>query len=119
MTGSDGRLLAGGVVGALIAASPVQIVVGSFIANKKESSSNAIESSRASSSVPTSSQMLTFGGSVTPTIPTPQGPSSESSDENDHSSFTGPGLYSNVTQPINNNMQMHHHPLWPDYNTHQ
>ncbi|OIW10307.1 hypothetical protein TanjilG_28058 [Lupinus angustifolius] len=118
MTGSDGLLLAGGVVGALTAASPIQIVVGSFIPNKKQSSSNVNESSRPSSSAPTSSQMLTFGGSVTQTIPTPQGPSSESSDENDHSSFRGPGLYNNVTQPITNNMQMFQHPLWPDYNNH-
>ncbi|URE41794.1 AT hook motif domain containing protein, partial [Musa troglodytarum] len=36
LAGPDGRVLGGGVAGLLTAASPVQVVVGSFIAGKKE-----------------------------------------------------------------------------------
>lgn len=83
--------------------------MGSFIADGKKSSSNNLKSGP--SSAP-SSQMLTFGGPMTPTSPTSQGPSSESSDDNDNSSFNrGPGLYNNASQPIHS-MPMYHHQLW-------
>lgn len=56
--------------------------------------------------------MLTFGAPMTPTSPTSQGPSTESSDDNDNSPFNrGPGPYNNASQPIHN-MPMYHHQLW-------
>ncbi|KAF7809988.1 AT-hook motif nuclear-localized protein 8-like [Senna tora] len=111
LAGSDGKVLGGGVAGMLIAASPVQVIVGSFIADGKKSSSNILKSGAASSGP--ASQMLNFGGPMTPTSPTSQGPSSESSDDNDNNSAfnRGPGLYNNASQPIHN-MQMYHPQLW-------
>lgn len=82
----------------------------------KKSSSGILNSGP--SSAPTS-QMLTFGAPATPTSPTSQGPSTESSEENEHIPFggRGPGLYNNANQPVHN-MQMYHHPLWAGQ-THQ
>ncbi|KAE9607384.1 putative PPC domain-containing protein [Lupinus albus] len=105
LAGSDGRVF-GGVVGMLTAASPVQIIVGSFVPNGKKSSSNILKSGPSSAPTP---KLLYFGGSMSATSPTFQGPSSESYEGNDHSSFRGPELY-------NNNMQMDHHPLWDGHN---
>lgn len=112
MAGADGRVSGGEVAGTLTAAEPVQIIVGSFIVDGKKSSSNVVRSGPSPSSAPTS-QMLAFGAPVTPTSPpTSQGPSTESSEDNDQSSFNrGPGLYNNATQPVHS-MQMYHHPLW-------
>ncbi|KAK7252735.1 hypothetical protein RIF29_36906 [Crotalaria pallida] len=97
-----------------------EVIVGSFIAEGKKSSSDKLKSG---SSV-TSSQMLTFGVPATPTSPTSQGPSSESDDDDDDDdddapaadddsgTFNrGPGLYNNTTQPVHN-MPMYHHHLW-------
>ncbi|KAK7330893.1 hypothetical protein VNO77_25099 [Canavalia gladiata] len=116
LAGSDGRVLGGGVAGMLTAASPVQVIVGSFIADgKKSTSSNILKSGPPSA--PTS-QMLTFGAPMTPTSPTSQGPSTESSEENDQSPYSrGPGLYNNASQPVHT-MPMYHHPLWAGQ-THQ
>ncbi|KAF7828561.1 AT-hook motif nuclear-localized protein 13-like [Senna tora] len=117
LAAADGKVVGGGVAGTLIAASPVQVIVGSFITEGKKSSSDMLKSGP--SSVP-ASQMLNFGASVTPTSPTSQGASSDSSDDNDDSPFhrgpgpgsgPGPGVYNNVSQPIHN-MQWNHHPLW-------
>lgn len=112
VAGADGRVLGGAVAGELTAASTVQVIVGSFIVDRKKSSSSMVKSGP--SSAPTS-QMLNFGAPTTPTSPTSQGPSTESSEENDHNSnfSRGPGLYNNANQPVHNNMQqMYHHPLW-------
>lgn len=108
LAGSDGKVLGGGVAGMLIAASPVQVIVGSFIADGKKSNSNIQKSGASSAQAP---QMLNFGAPTTPTSPTSHGPSSESSDENDNNSDfnRGPGLYNNTNQPIHN-MQMYQ--LW-------
>ncbi|KAF1873418.1 hypothetical protein Lal_00027456 [Lupinus albus] len=103
LAGSDGRVLGGIVAGKLTAASQVQVIVGSFIAERKKSGSNNLKSGPSAPSP----QMLTFGAPATPTSPTSQGPSSDSSDDNDN----GPGLYNNATQPIHN-MPLYHHPLW-------
>ncbi|KAL2348265.1 hypothetical protein Fmac_002265 [Flemingia macrophylla] len=90
--------------------SLVQIIVGSFIADSKKSSSGNLKSGPTSA---TSSQMLTFGGSVTPTTPTSQGHSTESSDDNENGHFSkGPddqGLYTNQSV---HNIPMYHHQLW-------
>ncbi|OIW10880.1 hypothetical protein TanjilG_27826 [Lupinus angustifolius] len=103
LAGSDGRVLGGIVAGTLMAASQVQVIVGSFIAERKKSSSNNLKSGPSAPSP----QMLTFGAPASPTSPTSQGPSSDSSDDND----TGPGLYNNAPPPIHN-MPLYHHPLW-------
>ncbi|KAK7307719.1 hypothetical protein VNO77_41034 [Canavalia gladiata] len=109
LAGSDGRVLGGGVAGMLTAASPVQVIVGSFIADGKKSSSSNLKSGP---STTPSSQMLTFGAPMTPTSPNSQGPSTESSDDNENGPFSkGPGLYNNTSQPIHN-MPMYHHQLW-------
>lgn len=118
LAGSDGRVFGGAVAGTLTAASTVQVIVGSFILDRKKSSSSMLKSGP--SSEPTS-QMLHFGAPTTPTSPTSQGPSTESSEENDHNSnfSRGPGLYNNANQPVHHNMQqMYHHPLWAGQ-THQ
>ncbi|KAG8382480.1 hypothetical protein BUALT_Bualt05G0081600 [Buddleja alternifolia] len=75
LAGSDGRVLGGGVAGMLKAASPVQVVVGSFIADGKKSKSGL-------SSTAPPSHMLNFGGPVGANSP---GGSSESAEENDDS----------------------------------
>lgn len=48
LAGPDGRLLGGGVAGLLIAASPVQIVVGSFNADRKKKPKQQVPSDPAS-----------------------------------------------------------------------
>lgn len=108
LAGSDGRVLGGGVAGMLTAATPVQVIVGSFIADGKKSNPNNPKSGP--SSAPTS-QMLNFGAPVVAASPPSQGGSSDSSDENGGGSpiNRGPGLYSNPGQPLHN-MQMYQ--LW-------
>ncbi|XP_015575064.2 AT-hook motif nuclear-localized protein 13 isoform X2 [Ricinus communis] len=114
LAGSDGRVLGGGVAGMLMAASPVQVIVGSFIADGKKSNSNIHKSGP--SSAPTS-QMLNFGAPMTTSSPPSQGVSSESSDENGSSPLNrDPPIYSNATQPLHN-MNMYHQ-LWAAQNPH-
>ncbi|KAJ9536870.1 hypothetical protein OSB04_029603 [Centaurea solstitialis] len=96
LAGSDGRVLGGGVAGSLVAATPVQVVVGSFIADaKKPKSSNPPPST-------TPANMLNFGGgggSVPGTTPPSEGPSSESSDDSGSSPLhRAPGSYNNANQ---------------------
>lgn len=58
--------------------------------------------------------MLTFGSPLRATSPTSQGPSTESSEENDNSPFNreAAGSYdNNASQPVDN-MQTYHHPPW-------
>ncbi|KAI3453420.1 hypothetical protein Pfo_010083 [Paulownia fortunei] len=107
LAGSDGRVLGGGVAGMLKAASPVQVVVGSFIAEGKKSKTGP-------SSTP-SSNMLNFGAPVTQASPPSPGISSESAEENDGSSplDRGSGPYSNAGQPVQN-MPMYSNMGWPN-----
>ncbi|KAL2236624.1 AT-hook motif nuclear-localized protein 10 [Sesamum indicum] len=94
LAGSDGRVLGGGVAGMLKAASPVQVVVGSFIADGKKSKSGT-------SSTPPSN-MLNFGAPMTGASPSP-GASSESGEDNDDSPLNrGSGPYGNAGQPGQN-----------------
>lgn len=113
LAGPDGRVLGGEVVGMLTAASLVQIIVGSFVADGKKSSSSNPKSGPA---VTPSSQMVTFGGPVTPTTPTSQGNSTESSDDNENGHFSkgsgDPGLYNNNASQSVHNIPMYHHQLW-------
>ncbi|KAG8476047.1 hypothetical protein CXB51_032827 [Gossypium anomalum] len=112
LAGSDGRVLGGGVAGMLHAASPVQVIVGSFIADEKKQSQDV--SKTGPSSMLTSS-MLNFGAPGMTGSPPSQGGSSESSDENGGSPLNrGAGLYGNSAPSIhNNNMQMYQ--LWTDH----
>ncbi|KAJ8774447.1 hypothetical protein K2173_016893 [Erythroxylum novogranatense] len=109
LAGSDGRVLGGGVAGVLQAASPVQVIVGSFIADSKPNSGK--KSGPSSAPAP---QLLNFNAPLTETSPPCQGASSESSDENDGSPMhRGPGIYGNPGQPIHG-MQMYQ--LWGGQN---
>ncbi|WCJ20634.1 AT-hook motif nuclear-localized protein 8 [Euphorbia peplus] len=111
LAGSDGRVVGGGVAGMLMAASPVQVIVGSFIADAKKSNSSASKSGP--SSAPTS-QMLNFGAPLTSSPP--QGASSESSEENGSSPLNrDPGIYSNANQLHGMNMYPQ---LWAPQNPH-
>lgn len=85
-----------------------QVIVGSFIAEGKKSSSNLLRSGPSS---PPPSQMLNFGAPMTAASPSSQGGgSTESSDENGSSPLNrGPVIYNNPSQPIHN-MQMYQ--LW-------
>ncbi|MBA0773287.1 hypothetical protein Gotri_008574 [Gossypium trilobum] len=112
LAGSDGRVLGGGVAGMLHAASPVQVIVGSFIADGKKQSQDVSKTGH--SSMLTSS-MLNFGAPGLTGSPPSQGGSSESSDENGGSPLNrGSGFYGNSAPSIhNNNMQMYQ--LWTDH----
>ncbi|XWS38735.1 hypothetical protein CRYUN_Cryun19dG0155900 [Craigia yunnanensis] len=109
LAGSDGRVLGGGVVGMLQAASPVQVIVGSFIVDGKKQNSDVFRTEPSSMLTP---NMLNFGAPGTTGSPPSQGGSSESSDENGGSPLNRvSGFYSNSAPSIhNNNMQMY--PLW-------
>ncbi|KAH8521473.1 hypothetical protein Peur_040156 [Populus x canadensis] len=111
LAGSDGRVLGGGVAGMLTAASAVQVILGSFIADGKKSKSKSLKSGPSSTPPP---QMLNFGAPLTTTSPPSRGGSSESSDENGGSPVNRtPGIYGNPSQPIHN-MQMYQ--LWGGQN---
>ncbi|OMO77253.1 hypothetical protein CCACVL1_15130 [Corchorus capsularis] len=110
LAGADGRVLGGGVAGMLTAASPVQVIVGSFIADGNKKQNADILKTGHSMLTP---NMLSFGGPGTTSSPPSQGGgSSESSDENGSSPLNrGSGFYNNSAPTLhNNNMQMYH--LW-------
>ncbi|KAE8661876.1 AT-hook motif nuclear-localized protein 13 [Hibiscus syriacus] len=111
LAGSDGRVLGGGVAGMLRAASPVQVIVGSFIADGKKQSSDAF---RTGPSSVLASNMLNFGAPGMTCSPPSQGGTSESSDENGGSPINrGSDFYANSAPSIhNNNVQMYQ--LWTD-----
>ncbi|KAA3469227.1 AT-hook motif nuclear-localized protein 13-like [Gossypium australe] len=119
LAGSDGRVVGGGVVGALQAASPVQVIVGSFIADGRKQNLDVFKTGPL---MPTSN-MQNFGGPGTAGSSPSQGGSSESSDENGGSPLNGgSGFYSNSAPPSmhNNNMQMNSqmNSLWPGHTQH-
>ncbi|XP_010248274.1 PREDICTED: AT-hook motif nuclear-localized protein 10-like [Nelumbo nucifera] len=104
LAGSDGRVLGGGVAGMLMAATPVQVVVGSFIADGKKPKSDMLKREPTSAS-----PMVGLGAPVATGSPPSQGTSSESSDEpgsplnrgsvpcnNSGQSFQGMSAYSSI-----------------------
>lgn len=106
LAGPDGRVLGGCVSGMLIAASPVQVIVGSFIEDGKKP--KYVPSS--SLSVP---NILNFGPPVAAASPPSQGPSSESSSENGGSPYNGgSGPYTNANQQPLHSMSMYTHSGW-------
>ncbi|CAE6215556.1 unnamed protein product [Arabidopsis arenosa] len=117
LAGPDGRIVGGSVVGQLVAATQVQVIVGSFVAEAKKPKPSSINNARGQNPEPASApaNMLNFG-SVS------QGPSSESSEENESGS---PAMHRDNTngiygaqqqqQPLHPHpMQMYHH-LWPNH----
>ncbi|XP_028764265.1 AT-hook motif nuclear-localized protein 13-like [Neltuma alba] len=127
LAAADGKIVGGSVSGMLVAASPIQVIVGSFIVEgKKKSSSKKEISGPSSAATPPGTQMLNFGASsVTPTSAASQGVSGDSSDDHNDSpsqrgsgsgtgSGTEPGLYSSVSQPIHNTQW--NHQLWTGQN---
>lgn len=99
LAGADGRVIGGGVAGGLMAATPIQVVVGSFIAERKKPKPDpAIREPSAPPHTPA------FGVNSASTPPS-QGASSESSDD--------PG--SLVNQSGNNSSQ-HVHSM-PSYSS--
>uniref|UniRef100_A0A1J3DC99 AT-hook motif nuclear-localized protein n=1 Tax=Noccaea caerulescens TaxID=107243 RepID=A0A1J3DC99_NOCCA len=116
LAGSDGRILGGCVVGALVAATQVQVIVGSFVAEAKKAKQSSGNNARGQNPEPASApaNMLNFGSNS-------QGPSSESSDENESGSPSmqrdnnnNGGIYgSSVAQQQQlRQMQMYQN-LWP------
>ncbi|KAL3497767.1 hypothetical protein ACH5RR_040499 [Cinchona calisaya] len=104
LAGSDGRVLGGGVAGMLMAATPVQVVVGSFIADGKKPKSG--------SSPAPAPNMLNFGNPVMEASPPSHDASSDSSDDNGSPINHGSGPYGN-TQPMQN-MSMYTNMGWPN-----
>ncbi|XP_031473470.1 AT-hook motif nuclear-localized protein 10 [Nymphaea colorata] len=90
LAGPDGRVLGGGVAGLLMAASPVQVVVGSFIADGKKT-----EPKTADFSVPAK---ISAGGATAASSPPSRGTLSESSGG-------GPGSPLNQSTGACNNSQ--------------
>ncbi|KAL6553647.1 hypothetical protein OROGR_007489 [Orobanche gracilis] len=106
LAGSDGRVLGGGVAGMLKAASPVQVVVGSFIADAKKTKSEG----------PPPPHLLNFGGPAAGNnnSPTSEGGSSESGEDNDDSPPPAGLPYGNAAQPVAN-MPLYSAPMgWPN-----
>ncbi|CAN1173649.1 AT-hook motif nuclear-localized protein 13 [Linum perenne] len=106
LAGSDGRVLGGGVAGMLVAASPVQVIVGSFVAEGRKPTP---EESESGPSLPPATHMLNFGAApMSAASPPFQGASSESSDDHGSSPLNnkGAGIYGNAGQPLHN-MQMY------------
>ncbi|KAL7597334.1 hypothetical protein Lser_V15G30116 [Lactuca serriola] len=120
LAGSDGRVLGGGVAGSLVAATPVQVVVGSFITDAKKP-----KSSGGTAAAPPAN-MLNFGsgpGSVPGASPPSDGPSSESSEESGGGGGGGggsplrrptPGSYNNPSQQQPPPMPMYSNMGWPN-----
>ncbi|KAK6947433.1 PPC domain [Dillenia turbinata] len=110
LAGSDGRVLGGGVAGMLMAASPVQVVVGSFIADGKKKNSSILKSG-SSPALPSMPHMLGFSVPVIAASPPSPGASSDSSDENGSSPIhRGPGPFGG--QPIHNMPPMYSSMGW-------
>ncbi|GAA0140502.1 hypothetical protein LIER_01833 [Lithospermum erythrorhizon] len=97
LAGSDGKVVGGSVAGMLMAASPIQVIVGSFISDFKKPKGKL-------PSAEPSSNILNFGTPAAGVASSPsQGASSESSEENRDSPLNnGPGPYNNATQPMQN-----------------
>ncbi|KAL2901419.1 AT-hook motif nuclear-localized protein 13 [Bienertia sinuspersici] len=107
LAGADGRVVGGGVAGMLMAATPVQIIVGSFIANGKKT--------KYMPSVP-QSHVLSFTAPPLQAAESPpsQDASSEGSEENgsNHIDRTM-GSFGNSNHPMHN-MQMYNPMGWPN-----
>ncbi|XP_062200812.1 AT-hook motif nuclear-localized protein 10-like [Phragmites australis] len=111
LAGSDGRVLGGCVAGMLMAATPVQVVVASFIAEGKKSKPAEARKVEPMSAPP---QMATFVPAPVATSPPSEGTSSASSDDSgspiNHS--TMPYNHSGQHQHPHPNQQQHMPPAY-------
>ncbi|KAL8137100.1 hypothetical protein V2J09_003101 [Rumex salicifolius] len=106
LAGPDGRVVGGGVAGILVAATPVQIIVGSFIANGKKP--------KYMPSVP-ESRMLHFGAPSSALSPSQEEASSDSSEDNANAQPNHPqGLFNQSAQQIHNMQQTYSQMGWPN-----
>ncbi|KAG6533435.1 hypothetical protein ZIOFF_007304 [Zingiber officinale] len=103
LAGSNGRILGGGVAGMLVAATAVQVVVGSFIAGGKKPKPESIRKEPS----PPPPQILGFGAPIQASPPSEGGTSSESHDD--------PGSPTNETggSGCNNSAQQHLQAVYP------
>lgn len=92
LAGPDGRVMGGGVAGLLTAASPIQVVVGSFIPDSGRKEAQPVRPS----DVASGPGNLASGGMLGPSSPTSRGTLSESSGG-------GPGSPLNQSANGNNN----------------
>ncbi|KAI4369948.1 hypothetical protein MLD38_018339 [Melastoma candidum] len=118
LAGSDGRVVGGIVAGMLIAAGPVQVIVGSFIADGKKLKSSAVKSEPSSftgQGQGLNSQMSNFSAAAAAAAgsPSSHGGSGDSSDENGDSPVNrhSSGLFNDPRQQSGHGIPMYHH-LW-------
>lgn len=109
LAGPDGRVIGGGVAGMLMAAGPVQVVVGSFLSNNKK-----LKQPNLDGSLPGASQDANISSSNV-IMPTVRLPASESLSVKFDTPLA-PG--SSVHQPQNHNMATAFHSMgWPGSQT--
>ncbi|XXG66600.1 hypothetical protein AAC387_Pa06g0138 [Persea americana] len=97
LAGSDGRVLGGGVAGMLMAATPVQVVVGSFIAEGKKPKAAPVKRDPSAASL-----QMAGSGAAALGSPASQGTSSESSDNPSSPLNHSTGTCNNAGQTIGN-----------------
>nr|GME18338.1 AT-hook motif nuclear-localized protein 10 [Ipomoea batatas] len=108
LAGADGKVVGGGVAGTLKAASQVQLIVGSFIADGKK------PKYKPSSTPPPQSNMLNFSAQAAEAASPSEDASSDSSDENGGTPLNrGPPTYGNANPPVQT-MQMYANMGWPN-----
>ncbi|XP_039028810.1 AT-hook motif nuclear-localized protein 8-like [Hibiscus syriacus] len=109
LVGPDGRVVGGGVAGILRAVTPVQVIVGSFIADVKKQNLDVLRTEP--SFIPTPN-MQNFGAPGTAGSSPLHAGSSESSGEKGGSALNGGSeFYNNSVPPsmLNNDVQMNSH----------
>lgn len=108
LAGPDGRVVGGGVAGLLMAAGPVQVVVGSFLSNGKKSKPANPDG------LPNVSQGGNIGSSNAPMPPVRPSANEPFSGKFDYPSTTG----GNAHQPQNHSMATAFHSMgWPGSQT--
>ncbi|KAM0940327.1 putative AT-hook motif nuclear-localized protein [Dioscorea sansibarensis] len=108
LAGPDGRVVGGGVAGQLLAASPIQVVVGSFMPNTfKEHKRKPNSEPSTFSLIPTSAGVLTTARPISQAnpdeeceTPTSTLPSQDRGDEADNSMISTPNLNSSSFRPV-------------------
>ncbi|XP_019181646.1 PREDICTED: AT-hook motif nuclear-localized protein 8-like [Ipomoea nil] len=111
LAGADGKVVGGGVAGTLKAASQVQLIVGSFIADGKKPKYKP-----SSTPLPQAqSNMLNFSAQAAEAASPSEDASSASSDDNGGGTplNRGPPTYGNANQPVPT-MQMYANMGWPN-----
>jgi len=107
LAGSDGRVLGGCVAGMLMAATPVQVVVASFIAEGKKS--KPAEARKVEPMAAPPPQMATFVPPPLATSPPSEGTSSASSDDSGSPIHHSAMPFSNSSQHQHPHQHQHQH----------